>query len=135
MAFMEKLGTVAKTIGEKAGDAMEMAKIEAKMKSAETAYKEGLKKIGEFYCAAYRAGGQIAPEIEAKVKETVESFDIMVEQQKIINRINEEKALEKMAAQEARKEEKAAAKEAKKAEKAAAKEAAKLAAEAEETAE
>ncbi|MBR6518732.1 MAG: hypothetical protein IKT63_03565, partial [Oscillospiraceae bacterium] len=80
-------------------------------------------------------GGQIAPEIEAKVKETVESFDIMVEQQKIINRINEEKALEKMAAQEARKEEKAAAKEAKKAEKAAAKEAAKLAAEAEETAE
>lgn len=135
MAFMEKLGNVAKTIGEKAGDAMEMAKIEAKMKSAETAYKEGLKKIGEYYCEIYRAGGQLDPEIEAKVKETVESFDLMVEQQRIINRINEEKALEKMAAQEARKEEKAAAKEAKKAEKAAAKEAAKLAAEAEEAAE
>ena len=135
MAFMEKLGNVAKTIGEKAGDAMEMAKIEAKMKSAETAYKEGLKKIGEHYCGIYRAGGQLDPEIEAKVKETVESFDLMVEQQRIINRINEEKALEKMAAQEARKEEKAAAKEAKKAEKAAAKEAAKLAAEAEEAAE
>ena len=105
MAFMEKLGNVAKTIGEKAGDAMEMAKLEAKMKSAETAYKEGLKKIGEYYCEIYRAGGQLDPEIEAKVKETVESFDLMVEQQRIINRINEEKALEKMAAQEARKEE------------------------------
>jgi len=120
MAFMEKLGSMAKTIGEKAGDAMEMAKIEAKMKSAESAYKESIKKIGEYYCAVYRAGGQIAPEIEAKVKEAVENYDIAVEQQRIINRINEEKALEKMAEKEARKEEKAAAREAKKAERAAA---------------
>ncbi len=120
MAFMEKLGSMAKTIGEKAGDAMEMAKIEAKMKTAESTYKENIKKIGEYYCAVYRAGGQIAPEIEAKVKEAVENYDIAVEQQRIINRINEEKALEKMAEKEARKEEKAAAKEAKKAEKAAA---------------
>ena len=132
MAFMEKLGSMAKTIGEKAGDAMEMAKIEAKQKSAETAYKDAIKKIGEYYCAVYRAGGQIAPEIEQTVKTAVESYDIVVEQQKLIDSINQEKALEKMAAQEAKKEEKLAAKEAKKAEKLAAKEAEKLAEESEE---
>ena len=131
MAFMEKLGNVAKSIGEMAGDAIEMAKIEAKQKSAETAYKEELKKIGEFYCAVYRAGGQLAPEIEETVKAAVANYDIVIEQQKLIDSINQEKALEKMAAQEARKEEKLAAKEAKKAEKLAAKEAARLAEEAE----
>lgn len=127
MAFMEKIGNVAKNIGEKASDAMEMAKIEAKQKTADTAYKEAIRKIGEYYCAVYRAGGQIAPEIVQTVKEAVENYDIVIEQQKIIDRIYQEKELERMAAKEAKKEEKLAAKEAKKAEKQAAKEAAKLA--------
>ena len=123
MAFMEKLGSVAKNIGEMAGDAMEMAKIEAKQIRADAAYKEALKKIGEYYCEVYRAGGTVAPEIEETVKAAVENYDIVIEQQRIIGNIHQEKELEKMAEKEARKEERQAAKEAKKAERQAAKEA------------
>lgn len=123
MAFMEKLGSVAKNIGEMAGDAMEMAKIEAKQIRADAAYKEALKKIGEYYCEVYRAGGTVAPEIEETVKAAVENYDIVIEQQRIIGNIHQEKELEKMAEKEARKEERQAAKEAKKAERQATKEA------------
>ena len=123
MAFMVKLGSVAKNIGEMAGDAMEMAKIEAKQIRADAAYKEALKKIGAYYCEVYRAGGTVAPEIEETVKAAVENYDIVIEQQRIIGNIHQEKELEKMAEKEARKEERQAAKEAKKAERQAAKEA------------
>ena len=132
MAFMEKLGNMAKTIGEKAGDMIEMNDLESTLSTATTAYTDSIRKIGEYYCEVYRTGGAVAPEIEEVIRNAVERYETMISTQKEINRINEEKAAKKAEAKEAKKEEKAAAKEAKKAEKAAKAEEAAMAAQATE---
>ncbi|MBE6895075.1 MAG: hypothetical protein E7483_05700 [Ruminococcaceae bacterium] len=117
MAFLDTINKVAKNIEEKTGDAIELAKHNAKMTREEYSYKDALKKIGEYYCNVYRQGGQVDEEILEAVQQAVAHYDAMIAEQKEINRINEENEAEKLAAKEAKAAEKAAAKEAKAAEK------------------
>lgn len=119
MVFLDTLNKVAKNIEEKTGDALDLAKHNAKMTREEYSYKDALKKIGEYYCNVYRQGGQVDDEILEVVQQAVAHYDAMIEEQKSINRINEENEAAKIAAKEAKAAEKAAAKEAKAAEKAA----------------
>ena len=116
MAFLDTINKVAKNIEEKTGDAIELAKHNAKMTREEYSYKDALKKIGEYYCNVYRQGGQVDEEILEAVQQAVAHYDAMIAEQKEINRINEENEAEKLAAKEAKAAEKAAAKEAKAAE-------------------
>jgi len=116
MAFLDTINKVAKNIEEKTGDAIELAKHNAKMTREEYSYKDALKKIGEYYCNIYRNGGQVDDDILETVQQAVAHYDAMIAEQKEINRINEENEAAKIAAKETKAAEKAAAKEAKAAE-------------------
>lgn len=59
MAFLDKVQKVAKNVGEKAGDAVEITKIEAKLFSEKKAMNEALQKIGAIYYEKYAAGEEI----------------------------------------------------------------------------
>lgn len=53
---MDKLNEITKTIGDKTGDAVEIAKINTKIMSEKHAVEECKKKIGELVVEQYKAG-------------------------------------------------------------------------------
>jgi len=53
MAFFDKLNNLAKNVGDKANDAIEMTKLNSKINSEKSAITEDYKKIGEFYYEKY----------------------------------------------------------------------------------
>ncbi len=48
MAFFEKLGDIARGIGDKTGDAIETAKLNNKIKAEQVSIAECMRKIGEY---------------------------------------------------------------------------------------
>jgi pyruvate/2-oxoglutarate dehydrogenase complex dihydrolipoamide acyltransferase (E2) component len=56
MAFLDKLGGIAKNLGDKAGDAVETGKLNSKIKAEKTAAAELLRQLGEYHYAQYQAG-------------------------------------------------------------------------------
>lgn len=56
MAFMDKLSEITKTIGDKTGDAVEIAKINTKIMSEKHSIEEAKKKLGELVYEQYKAG-------------------------------------------------------------------------------
>jgi membrane protease subunit (stomatin/prohibitin family) len=56
MAFLDKLGDIAKNIGDKATDAIETTKLNSKIGSEKTAIAECMRQIGEYYYGKHRAG-------------------------------------------------------------------------------
>lgn len=64
MDFMDKVNDIAKKVGDKATELVELGKLNVKVQS-ETAEVEALqKKIGEICFGKYRAGDELDPEIE-----------------------------------------------------------------------
>ena len=55
MAFLDKLGSAARNLGDKAGGAVEIAKLNGKIKDEEKAVAECMKQIGEFYYGLHKA--------------------------------------------------------------------------------
>jgi len=53
MAFFDKLNTLAKNVGDKANDAIEITKLNSKISSEKTAITDDYKKIGEYYYDRY----------------------------------------------------------------------------------
>ena len=62
MAFFDKLGDLAKNIGDKTTDAIETGKLNSKIGSETAAAAAQLQKVGEFYYAKFAAGEQVSPE-------------------------------------------------------------------------
>ena len=62
MAFFDKLGDLAKNIGDKTTDAIETGKLNSKIGSETAAAAAQLQKVGEFYYAKVAAGEQVSPE-------------------------------------------------------------------------
>ncbi len=63
MALFDKLNRMAKNIGDKAGDAVEITKLAGDITLENNALNGDLKKIGEFYYNLFANGGQVAPEV------------------------------------------------------------------------
>ena len=56
MAFLDKLSSIAKDVTDKAGDAVEITKLKAKVNKEKSAIEDSVKKIGEYYLEKYLAG-------------------------------------------------------------------------------
>ena len=65
MAFLDKLGSAARNLGDKAGGAVEIAKHNGKIKDEEKAIAECMKKIGEFFFGLHQAGEALPEEAAA----------------------------------------------------------------------
>lgn len=65
MAFLDKLGDMAKNIGGKAGEAIEITKLNSQISSEKSATDGVLKKIGEYYYQKYQSGESLAEETAA----------------------------------------------------------------------
>ena len=63
MAFFDKLGDIAKTATDKAGDAVDIAKMNSKISGEEKNIAVAISKIGEFYLKKMEAGEELAPEV------------------------------------------------------------------------
>ena len=65
MAFFDKLNDFAKTVGDKAGEAIETTKLNSKINSEKSSIDTAIKKIGEYYYAKYQAGEGLPEEASA----------------------------------------------------------------------
>ncbi|MCL2495563.1 MAG: hypothetical protein FWE98_07940 [Oscillospiraceae bacterium] len=65
MAFFDKLGSAARNLGDKAGSAVETAKLGTKIKDEEKAIAECQRKIGEFIYGLHGAGENLPEEAAA----------------------------------------------------------------------
>ena len=88
MAFLDKLndlaknaGTIAKGVGDKAGDAVELSKLTAKAASEKGAAADAVKKIGEYYYKKFLEGGEIDEAVAEFFNEAKAHFDAVADLQ------------------------------------------------------
>lgn len=98
MAFFDKLGEMAKNIGDKTGDAIETTKLGSRIKAETEAAGEELKKIGEHYYNLFAVSGEAAPEVLEFCQAAKGHYDAAAEAQAEIDRIKAEKEAEKATA-------------------------------------
>ena len=65
MDFLDKIGNIAKNIGDRTNDAIEITKLNAKISSEKNAAAEELNKIGDFYYKKFAGEEPIDTEIQA----------------------------------------------------------------------
>lgn len=63
MAFLDKVQQAARTVGDKASDAVEITKLESKIHGEKKTMNEALQKIGEVYFEKYLAGEELDAEV------------------------------------------------------------------------
>ena len=71
MAFYDKFNSMMKNVGEKANEAIEITKLNAKISTERNAVGEDYKKIGEHYYGKYASGQPI----DAEIAELLTSVD------------------------------------------------------------
>lgn len=98
MALFDKLGEMAKNLGDKTSDAIETGKLNSKINAEKAAAAEDLKKIGEHYYNLFAASGEAAPEILEFCQSAKAHYDAAAEAQAEIERIKAENEAEKTAA-------------------------------------
>jgi len=64
MAFLDKLNNIAKNVGDKANDTIEITKLNAKIVSEKAAITDLYKKLGEFYYEKHAQGEAVSPDAE-----------------------------------------------------------------------
>lgn len=64
MAFLDKLNSIAKNVGDKANDTIEITKLNAKIAGEKSAINDLYKKIGEYYYEQHASGVAISPDAE-----------------------------------------------------------------------
>lgn len=92
MAFMDKLGDLAKNIGEKTSDAFETTKYSAKIALEKNAVKDELEQIGKFYYDLYAQGGEVAPEVLELCQKAKEHFEMIAQYEEEKERIKADNA-------------------------------------------
>jgi len=98
MAFFEKLGDMAKNLGERTGNAIETSKLHSRINSEKTAAGKEMNKIGEFYYNRFVETGEAEPEVLEfcqKIKahyEAVEGLEAEIERIKAENEALKEAA-------------------------------------------
>ncbi|MDO4566114.1 MAG: zinc ribbon domain-containing protein [Oscillospiraceae bacterium] len=87
MAIFDKLNEMAKNIGDKTSDVIEITKLSGKVSSERSAAAEELKKIGEHYYQLFASGGEVAPEVLELCRSAKAHFDAANEAQTEIEKI------------------------------------------------
>lgn len=64
MAFLDKLNSIAKNVGDKANDTFEITKLNAKIVSEKSAITDLYKKLGEYYYEKHARGEAVSPDAE-----------------------------------------------------------------------
>lgn len=98
MAFFEKIGDLAKNLGDKTNDAIETSKLNSKINAEKTAAAGELEKIGAFYYERFTVSGEAAPEVLEFCQAAKAHYDAAAEAQAEIDRIKAENEAEKAAA-------------------------------------
>jgi len=83
MAFLEKLSSVAKDVTEKAGEAVEVTKLKAKVGKEKNAISDILQKIGEHYMDRFLAGEEldiVVSEMCKEIEEHNKTIDDLMDQ-------------------------------------------------------
>lgn len=63
MAFFDKLGNLAKTVGDKTSDVVEITKLNTKISSEKSAIADIQKKIGEYYYNKHASGVELDEDV------------------------------------------------------------------------
>ncbi|MDR1117565.1 MAG: zinc ribbon domain-containing protein [Oscillospiraceae bacterium] len=101
MAFLDKLGDLAKNLGDKTQDAIETTKLNSKINGEKNAAAECMRKIGEYYYGRYKEDGQADPEL-AELYAAIDGHNqTIADAQGEIDRIKSESAAQSAAAQPA----------------------------------
>lgn len=79
MAFLDKMSNIAKNVGDKAGDAIEITKLNAKISGEKKAIEEVLVKIGNLYYDKYTQGQATDPEA-AQFMAEIDSHRLAIQQ-------------------------------------------------------
>ena len=99
MAFLDKIGGIAKNLGDKANSAIETTKLNSKINTERASITECMRKIGEYYYGKYQAGDPGDPGV-AELLATIDSHNqAIAEAQAEIARIQAESAAPPPAAQ------------------------------------
>lgn len=98
MAFFDKLGDLAKNLGDKTTDAIETGKLNSRINSEKAAAGEELKKIGAHYYSLFLADGQAAPQVLEFCVSAKAHDEAAAQAQAEIDRIRAESEAEKEAA-------------------------------------
>lgn len=98
MAFFEKIGDLAKNLGDKTNDAIETSKLNSKINAEKAAAAGELEKIGAFYYEQFTLSGEAAPEVLEFCQAARAHYDAAAEAQAEIDRIKAENEAEKAAA-------------------------------------
>ena len=97
MAFLDKLGDIARNIGDKTTDAIETTRLNSKINGERAAIAECMRQIGEYYHTRHQAGGPDDPDI-AELLTAIDGHNTAIsETQAEIARIKDESV--KQAAQ------------------------------------
>lgn len=97
MSFLDKLGGIAKNIGDKTGEMLAVNKLNSKIHAEQQAAAEELRKIGEYYYSLFLSGGQTAPEIAEFCQSAKSHYDEAAQAQAEIDRIRAEAEAAKAA--------------------------------------
>jgi len=81
MAFLDKLGSAARNIGDKAGSAVEVTKLKGKIKDEEKAIAECVRQIGEFIYAQHKAD-EALPEQAAALCAQIDGHNAAIDETK-----------------------------------------------------
>ncbi len=95
MALFDKLNQMAKNIGDKAGDAVEITKLTSDIALENNSLNGDLKKIGEFYYNLFAVGGEVAPEVVEWCNSAKVRYENIAAKQAEIEKIKEENETEK----------------------------------------
>ena len=105
MAFFDKINSIAKNVGDKTGDAIEMAKINARIASERSAMNDIYRQLGEAYYAHRINGGEGEPAeaaaIYSQLDQRTAAIDEAQKQIVAIKAEGERRAAEAAAAEEA----------------------------------
>lgn len=108
MAFLDKLSTIAKSVGEKTEDAIEIAKISAKIASERSTMNDLFKQLGEAYYAQRTNGGEGEPAeaaaLYSRLQQSAAAIDEAQKQIVVIKAESERRAAEAAAAAAAERE-------------------------------
>ena len=79
MAFLDKMGKIAKTVGEKTGDAVEIGRINLKINQVEGKIKDAKQELGSLMYLLYR-NGRTLPEDAALICQQIRALEETIAQ-------------------------------------------------------
>ena len=95
MDLFDKIGNIAKNIGDRTNDAIEITKLNAKIATEKSAVAEDLKKIGEFYYKKFADEEPIDTEIQEFCDNAASHYEAIDQAQAEIERIKKENGVNK----------------------------------------